>query len=234
MASSPLTPLTASSMLSAIGCEKFQIAPGIFLQLRIHRRDQLVFVLMEDRPPFFLRLQIDEVLGVEEARRVGAVVRTADLAGHDSDLGKRGEKDSHLVRHADAFGRAGAGRKRAAHPDRAFVEMRQELRPDRAAEQYATRTEPRRAIANVAQRQSMARASARAYARVSRPMSGLCHSFVPFGKTRLASTGPTSIENIKPPSSANATVQAIGLNSRPSTACSVKIGMYATMMMAME
>jgi hypothetical protein len=35
------------------------------------------------------------------------------------------------------------------------------------------------------------------------------------------------------PNRANATVQAIGLNSRPSTRCRVKMGMYAVMMMAM-
>ena len=30
----PLTPLTASSMLSAMGCEKFQSTPGIFSSSR--------------------------------------------------------------------------------------------------------------------------------------------------------------------------------------------------------
>src|ERR1039458_8129045 len=34
MASSPLTPLTASSMLSAMGWEKFQMTPGIFSNWR--------------------------------------------------------------------------------------------------------------------------------------------------------------------------------------------------------
>ena len=81
-----MTPLTASSMLSAIGCEKFQSTPGNLLELVVHRRDELVLVLMEDRPPLVLRLQIDEILGVEEARRVGAVVRAADLAGHERSL----------------------------------------------------------------------------------------------------------------------------------------------------
>ena len=52
------------------------------LQLAVHGGDQLFFVLMEDRPPLLLRLQIDEVFGVEEAGRVGAVVGPADLADH--------------------------------------------------------------------------------------------------------------------------------------------------------
>jgi len=42
------------------------------------------------------------------------------------------------------------------------------------------------------------------------------------------------MEKIRAPSRANATVQAIGLNKRPSTACNVKIGKYAVMMIAME
>ena len=41
------------------------------------------------------------------------------------------------------------------------------------------------------------------------------------------------MENVSAPSSAKATVQAMGLNSRPSMRCSVKMGMYAVMMMAM-
>ena len=70
--------------------------------------------------------------------------------------------------------------------------------------------------------------------RVSKPISGLCHSLAPLGNTTAAITGPISIEKIRAPNSANATVQAIGLNKRPSTACRVKIGRYAVMMMAME
>ena len=41
------------------------------------------------------------------------------------------------------------------------------------------------------------------------------------------------MEKINAPSKANATVQAIGLNNRPSTACKVKIGRYAVTMMPM-
>jgi len=49
----------------------------------------------------------------------------------------------------------------------------------------------------------------------------------------LASTGPRNIENSRAPAKAKATVHAMGLNKRPSTRCSVKIGRYAVMMMPM-
>ena len=62
-------------------------------------------------------------------------------------------------------------------------------------------------------------------------MNGLCHSFAPLAKRKLDSTGARSREKISAPSSAKATVHAIGRNKRPSTACSVKIGRYAVMMM---
>ncbi len=55
------------------------------------------------------------------------------------------------------------------------------------------------------------------------------HRVVPLARAlresrKLASTGAINIEKSSAPSSANATVQAMGLNSRPSTRCSVKIG----------
>ena len=81
MASSPLTPLTASSMLSAIGCEKFQITPGIFSSSRFMAAISFVFVLMEAGTPLFLRLQIDEIFGIEKAGGVRSIVRTPHLAG---------------------------------------------------------------------------------------------------------------------------------------------------------
>jgi len=48
---------------------------------------------------------------------------------------------------------------------------------------------------------------------------------------KLDRTGASNMEKISAPSKANATVHAIGLKRRPSTACSVKIGRYAVMMM---
>ena len=70
----------------------------------------------------------------------------------------------------------------------------------------------------------MAIPKVRAYPRVRRSMPGLRHSLAPLGNTTAAITGPISIEKMRAPSRANATVQAIGLNKRPSTRCKVKIG----------
>ena len=50
-------------------------------------------------------------------------------------------------------------------------------------------------------------------------------SLTPLRNNRLAKTGATKIENVIAPRSAKATVHAMGRNSRPSTRCSVKIGM---------
>ncbi len=83
-----MTPLTASSRLSEIGCEKFQMAPGNLLQLAVHRGDQPVLVLMEDRPPFFLGQKIDEVLRIEEACGVRAIIRASHLRDDLRDFGK--------------------------------------------------------------------------------------------------------------------------------------------------
>ena len=55
-------------------------------------------------------------------------------------------------------------------------------------------------------------------------MTGLCHSFAPLAKAKLASTGAMSMEKSSAPSRAKATVQAMGWNSRPSTRCRVKMG----------
>ena len=128
----------------------------------------------------------------------------------------------------------GAGRQRAAHPKRAFIQMGQKFGTDGAAESEIishghhnqdhadgdrhdgeSPTEPRRDSA-----------------RSERCMIGLCHSLAPFAKAKLASTGAIRIENIRAPSSANATVHAMGWNSLPSTRSSVKIGKYAVIMMA--
>ena len=56
-------------------------------------------------------------------------------------------------------------------------------------------------------------------------MTGLRHSRTPLRKRTLDRTGAMSIEKVSAPSNAKATVNAMGLNSRPSTRCSVKIGM---------
>ena len=56
---------------------------------------------------------------------------------------------------------------------------------------------------------------------------------MPLRKKKLDNTGAISMENVSAPNNAKATVQAMGLNSRPSTRCSVKMGTYAVMMMLM-
>ena len=117
-----------------MGWEKFQPTPGILLSSAIHGGDQLVLILVEDGAPLFFGLQVDEVLGVEEAGGVGAVVGPAGLADDLGDLGERIQPDARLVHDAQALGGAGGGSKGAAHPDRAFVEVREELGADDAAE----------------------------------------------------------------------------------------------------
>ena len=110
----------------------------------VHGGDQVVLVLVKDRPPLFLRLQTHEVFGVEKSRMVGAVIRTAGLAGAVGRFGKRAKQDSGLIGDARCFHWAGALLKRAAHPERAFIQMRQKLGADDAAEgkdRYA-RTRP--------------------------------------------------------------------------------------------
>ena len=64
------------------------------------------------------------------------------------------------------------------------------------------------------------------------PLSELAHNAISDKEDQLArtlvptaSTGAMRIENVIAPSSAKATVQAMGRNKRPSTRCSVKIGM---------
>ena len=113
-----------------------------FVELAIHGGDQFVFVLVKHRPPFFFRLEVDEEFGIKKAGRVGAVIRTAHLAGTLRHFGKRAQHDASLVRDPDALVRAGAGRKRAAHPERAFIEVRQKFRTDGAAEGEITSDGP--------------------------------------------------------------------------------------------
>ena len=104
------------------------------LSSRVHGSDQLFLVLVEDGPPLLLGLEIDEVLGVEEAGGVGAVVGAAGLADDLGDLGECVEADARLIHDTQALGGAGGGGERSAHPDGALVEVRQKFRADGAAE----------------------------------------------------------------------------------------------------
>ena len=96
---------------------------------------------MKDRPPFFFRFQIDEVFGIEKAGRIRAVIRPPRLTGALRDLGERAKNDPRLIRHPDPFVRPGAGRKRAPHPERAFIQVGQEFGTDDAAEREVKRKE---------------------------------------------------------------------------------------------
>ena len=108
---------------------------------KVHGRDQVVLVLVEDGPPFFFWLQADEVFGVEESGVVGAVIGTAGLAGALGRFGKGAKDEAGLVGDADAFIGADALIQRAAHPERAFIQMRQELGADDAARMRGRRRE---------------------------------------------------------------------------------------------
>src|SRR5262249_13055157 len=95
---------------------------------------------------------------------------------------------------------------------------------------YALVQRERTAMLTMTERWWTDHVKARRYRIVSHVSTGLCHSEVSFQKIRLAMTGAMVMENITAPSRANATVQAIGRNRRPSPCCSVKVGRYAVMM----
>ncbi len=107
---------------------------GHLLQLTVHCADEFILVLVKDGTPLVLGLEVDEVLGIEEAGGVGAVVRAANLADDLGDLWEARQHDSGLVGDGEALGGAGAGGQGTAHPDGAFIEVGQELRSDHAAE----------------------------------------------------------------------------------------------------
>ncbi len=109
-------------------------AGKLLIERVLHGGDQVVFVLVEDWPPLFLRLQAHEVFGIEESGMVGSVVGAARLAGAFGGFRKRAQKDAGLIGDADAFVGADALLERAAHPQRTFVEVRQKLGADDAAE----------------------------------------------------------------------------------------------------
>ena len=152
------------------------------------------------------------------------------------DFRERREDQARLIHEARAFGQAGADGQRAARPDRAFVEVRQEFGADDSAQAEIGRTQQRgdadadRAPTDV-RWPSAATAGSRSVRNV---ISGLSRSVTPLRKNSAARAPERrGSRTSSRPSSANATVHAIGRNSRPSTRCSVKIGMYAVMMIAM-
>ena len=121
--------------MSSIGCEKPQITPGNFLlKLAVHGGDQVVLILMKHGAPLFFWLQPHEVFGIEEAGMVGAVIGTARLAGAVGRFRKGAKQDPCLIGDRDAFGGSGALIERAAHPQRALIQMGKKLGTDDSAE----------------------------------------------------------------------------------------------------
>ena len=127
-------------MLSAMGWEKFQITPGIFSSSLVHGGDQLVLVLMKTRPPLLpwasdptkYSVLKKPVVSVPSSGRPTWLV-------HWVTSGKEHSRSRAWFASADALRRPGAGRQRAAHPQSAFIQMRQELRADHAAQRKIQR-----------------------------------------------------------------------------------------------
>ena len=209
-------------MLSAMGCEKFQITPGIFSSSRSIAAisASLSWWNAGRHCSFGFRSTKYSVLkkpvvSVPSSGRPTWLVVVVTSGNEPQDHAPDSPRD--------ALGRPRARRQRAAHPDRAFIQMRKKLGSDGAAQQ----TVPARiasATPTVAQRHRIATRSAGRNRASARPSAGLCHSLVPLGNTMLASTGPDEHREHQRAEQREATVHAIGLNNRPSTACSVKIG----------
>src|SRR4029077_12776765 len=93
----------------------------------------------KDRAPLFFRQEIDKIFRVEKSGGVGAVVWTAHLRDDLRHLGKRSQYLSALFGDTSAFRGSGARRQGTAHPDRAFIQVRQKFRTDHAAERQEKR-----------------------------------------------------------------------------------------------
>src|SRR6202041_110433 len=96
---------------------------------------------MENRAPFVLRLQVNEIFRVTEASCVRTVVGRSGLRHHRGNFRKRRENESRLIGKSCALCVAGAVGKRSARPDGAFVQMRQKLRADDPAEGQKNRND---------------------------------------------------------------------------------------------
>ncbi len=91
--------------------------------------------LVHSLGPLVERLQRHEELGIEEAGRIGAVVRSAVLGNHGLGLGKALDQLAHAVGVVVAGLERDRGRHDGANPHVAFFELGQELQADRAAGQ---------------------------------------------------------------------------------------------------
>ena len=107
---------------------------GVLLQFFIHCGNEFLFVLMKDRPPIFLALQVDEVFGIKKASRIGPIIGTPGLTDHLCYFGKRSHHAASLVREVDARSGTFAGGQCSAHPNGTLIEVGKKLRPDRTAD----------------------------------------------------------------------------------------------------
>src|SRR5258708_40303081 len=84
------------------------------------------------------------MLSIEEARRIRAVVGPADLRNHLLHLRKRSKQHTCLIHESRALGGPGAWCKSAAHPDCAFIQMREKFGTDHTAIENRNRKERNR------------------------------------------------------------------------------------------
>ena len=87
---------------------------------------------MKNRAPLVFGPEIDEVLGIEEAGSVRAVIGTPCLADDLLDLGKGSHDQARTIHYVEAGRGSAGGCKGAARPDGALIEMGQELGADHA------------------------------------------------------------------------------------------------------
>src|SRR5260370_4300500 len=124
-----LTFYSANCFLHVVGdgLRKVPDHAGNFVEFALHGADHSFFILVEHRPPLFLGLQADVVLGIGKTSGIRSVIRTPHLTRAFGRLWKRAKQAASLVREPDAFTRSGAGSERASDTERAIVRMRQEL-----------------------------------------------------------------------------------------------------------
>ncbi len=116
---------------------------GKGFELVVDRRDQrrLGVILAV---PLRIGFEPDIEFGVEETRRIGAIVRPAQLGCDGSDFGEGGEHGAHLRRDLRRFIERDRIGHRRADPQSALVELRHELSADARHQQQRDRQQPRR------------------------------------------------------------------------------------------
>ncbi len=125
----------------------------------------------------------------------------------------------------DTFGGAGTGRESAANPQRAFIQVRKELGADHSADGQIDR---KRQTSNTSRDSQKPHADRNSQGPPVQRRHPGHHRVVPFARAlreeEAREHGRNKDRKQQAPNSANATVHAMGLNKRPSTRCSVKIG----------